>query len=95
MVRELVLTDRFKKSFSKFVKKHPNLKGNIYNTLELMKEDIYSQSLSTHKLSGKLSVMRACSCGYDCRIIFSIEKPPDSTNEVIMLIDIGTHEDVY
>jgi addiction module RelE/StbE family toxin len=95
MVRELILTDRFKKSFAKFIRKHPNLKGNIYKTLDIMEQDIFSHSLATHKLSGKLTVMRACSCGYDCRIIFSIEKLPDSQNEVIMLIDIGTHEEVY
>ncbi|MBI5324966.1 MAG: type II toxin-antitoxin system YafQ family toxin [Ignavibacteriae bacterium] len=95
MVRELILTDKFRKSFAKFVKKHPNSKGNIYKTLDLMKENVFSASLSTHKLSGKLSVLRACSCGYDCRIIFSIEKQIDANEEIIMLIDIGTHEEVY
>lgn len=39
--------------------------------------------------------LRACSCGYDCRIVFRIEEAEDSGNEEIVLIDIGTHNEVY
>ncbi|WP_299516923.1 hypothetical protein [Mucilaginibacter sp.] len=49
-------------------------------------------TLRTHKLSGKLAAYLACSCGYDCRIIFTIEK---DNVENILLLDIGTHDDVY
>ena len=38
--------------------------------------------------------MGSASCGYDCRIVFSIKKHQDQT-EYILLIDIGTHDDVY
>ncbi len=37
-----------------------------------MESDIFSPSLETNKLSGKLAGLFACSCGYDCRIIFSL-----------------------
>jgi mRNA-degrading endonuclease YafQ of YafQ-DinJ toxin-antitoxin module len=30
--------------------------------------------LATHKLEGKLAHLLACSCGYDCRIVFEIEQ---------------------
>jgi mRNA-degrading endonuclease YafQ of YafQ-DinJ toxin-antitoxin module len=53
--------------------------------------------LTTHKLGGKLTDSRACSCGYDCRIVFSIEKVEnvDTDLEVLVLLDIGTHDRVY
>jgi mRNA interferase YafQ len=41
-----------------------------------MEEDVFAASLSTHKLSGTLEGLRACTCDYDCRIVFSIEWNP-------------------
>ncbi|MDQ6902696.1 MAG: type II toxin-antitoxin system mRNA interferase toxin, RelE/StbE family, partial [Bacteroidota bacterium] len=35
------------------------------------------------------------SCGYDCRIVFSIVQDDKAKAEFILLIDIGTHEEVY
>jgi mRNA-degrading endonuclease YafQ of YafQ-DinJ toxin-antitoxin module len=33
--------------------------------------------------------------GYDCRIVFSIEQDMATSSEVIVLLDIGTHDEVY
>jgi len=60
-----------------------------------MEKDVFVVSLGTHKLSGTLESLRACSCGYDCRIVFSIEPNPAGSGEVIVLLDIGTHDEVY
>ncbi|MGV3763736.1 hypothetical protein [Parapedobacter sp.] len=47
-------------------------------------------------LSGSLAAYLACSCGYDCRIVFSMEENiDDPTASVVLLQDIGTHDDVY
>ncbi len=51
--------------------------------------------LATHKLSGALAGVWACSCGYDCRIVFALEKDSETGEEVIVLLDTGTHEEVY
>ncbi len=51
----------------------------------MMREDAFSNSLTTHKLSGKLNEFYASSCGYDCRIIFDIVKNPENSNEEIIL----------
>ena len=60
-----------------------------------MEIDVFSPLLGTHKLSGDLMGLRACSCGYDCRIVFSIEQDKATNQEVIILINIGTHDKVY
>ncbi len=60
-----------------------------------MKEDVFAPSLGTHKLSGELMELRACSCGYDCRIVFRIEVDEETELEVILLLNIGAHDEVY
>ena len=55
----------------------------------------FCPSLGPHKLVGELMGLRACSCGYDCRIVFRIEVDESTELEVILLLDIGTHDEVY
>lgn len=95
MRRELILTPKFKRVFRKFVQRNARLQKRIEDTLLQMQEDVFVTSLGTHKLSGTLEGLRACSCGYDCRILFSIEQHPVGGAQVIVLLDIGTHNEVY
>jgi mRNA interferase YafQ len=37
----------------------------------------------------------ACYVEYDRRIVFTFEKDPDTGNELIVLVDIGSHDEVY
>ena len=93
-MRELVFTPKFKRAFRKFVKRNSQLEPKLIQILQLMKDDIFATQLSTHSLQGKLSGLKACSCGYDCRILFTIEISQEQT-EIIVLLDIGTHNEVY
>lgn len=94
-MRQLVLTPKFKRAFRKFVKRQPKLQKRIENSLKQMQLDVFSANLSTHKLSGELFGFWACSCGYDCRILFALEPDDTGNNEIIILLDIGTHDEVY
>ena len=94
-MKELVLTPKFKRSFRKFVKRSPSLQKRIEEILTQMQRDVFAASLGTHKLSGDLSGLQACSCGYDCRIVFSIQQDDETRNEFIVLLDIETHDEVY
>ena len=94
-MRELVLTPKFKRAFRKFVRRDAKLQQWIEETLERIQADVFAANLGTHKLSGELLGLWACSCGYDCRIVFSIERDKKSEKEVIVLLDIGTHDEVY
>jgi mRNA interferase YafQ len=60
-----------------------------------MSTDIFSPDLMTHRLKGDLEGLRSCSCGYDCRIIFSIGKNRETDEEEIVLLNIGKHDEVY
>jgi len=94
-MRSLVLTPKFKRSFRKFVKRNADLQQRIEETLQQMEADVFAPTLGTHKLSGKLDGLQSCSCGYDCRVVFSIEQDPETKSEVIVLLDIGTHDEIY
>jgi mRNA interferase YafQ len=94
-MRSLVLTPKFKRAFRKFVKRNSDLQQRIEETLQQMEADVFAPTLGTHKLSGKLDGLQSCSCGYDCRVVFSIEQDPETKSEVIVLLDIGTHDEIY
>ncbi|WP_416672059.1 type II toxin-antitoxin system RelE/ParE family toxin [Egbenema bharatensis] len=91
----LALTPKFQRAFRRFVKRNPGLQQRIKETLRQMEVDVFAPRLGTHKLSGKLDGLRSCSCGYDCRIVFAIELDAADDSEVIVLLDIGTHDEVY
>ena len=93
--RKLVLSKSFIKSYKKFTAKNDDLKAVIEKALFKLEENAFAPGLRTHKLSGNLFGYFACSCGYDCRIIFSIERNIKTKTEVIILVDIGTHDAVY
>ena len=92
--RKLVWSSNFKRAYKKIIKKNPLLKDDIFAALDLLQKDLYNYKLSTHKLSGNLKGYYSASCGYDCRIIFTIKK--DQTDqEVIVLVTFGSHDAVY
>jgi addiction module RelE/StbE family toxin len=95
MIRELVLTPKFKRAFHSFVRRDAKLNQRIRETLAQMRLEVFTAHLDTHKLSGELLGLRACSCGYDCRIVFSIEVDRETGQEVIILFDVGHHDEVY
>jgi len=94
-MRTIVWDKPAARSFRRTVKKNPALKEAIEETLELLAEDPFDPRLETHKLKGKLAGSWACSAGYDVRIIFHfVKNMPPGENE-ILLIEIGTHDEVY
>ncbi|MFC1817252.1 plasmid stabilization protein [Thermodesulfobacteriota bacterium] len=64
-------------------------------TLSRGKRVISTPSPFLHKLHGKLIGLWACQVEYDCRIVFTFEKDPDNKKDLIVLVDIGKHDEVY
>ena len=60
-----------------------------------MAENIADPRLKTHRLSGQLAGLHANSVAYDCRIVFIRQKHLKTGAETLLLINIGTHEEVY
>jgi mRNA interferase YafQ len=91
----LVPTTRFERAFRRLVRKNPALQSQIEATLRRMSENLNDSRLKAHHLSGPLAGLYACSAGYDCRIVFAKQKHPRTGMEVLLLINIGSHEEVY
>lgn len=94
-MRKLVLTPRFERAFQRLARKNPTLQSSIERTLRRMAENLDDPRLKTHHLSGQLAGLHACSVSYDCRIVFARQKDPSTGSEVLLLVNIGSHEEVY
>lgn len=92
-MRKLIWSKTFIRAFKKVVKRQPEMRGEIEDTLRLLFKDPFIPQLEVHKLKGKLEDSWACSAGYNLRIIFDFVKGDDEDN--IFLIEIGLHEEVY
>jgi mRNA interferase YafQ len=95
MMMEVVWSSGFKRSFKKITKKNPQLKNQIVQVLRLLADDPFTPSLKSHKLTGDLAGLWSCSVAYDCRIIFTFSEDDKLLEMVILLIDIGSHDEVY
>ena len=89
MNRRLVTSGSFEKKLQLFIKKYPDLEKRISRVLILLSGDPFSLLLKTHKLSGKLSNLFACSIDYHYRIVFYFDE------QNVFLLNIGSHDEVY
>jgi addiction module RelE/StbE family toxin len=85
------LSDLLKKS----PRKIHNYIDKITNSLRLLANDPFTPSLKSHKLGGDLADLWSCSVAYDCRIIFRFSEEGQLLEVVILLVDIGSHDEVY
>ena len=94
-MNKIVISSRFKRAFRKFTRRNLKLQNKIEQVITKLSKDAFDPTLGTHKLEGKLAELLSCSCGYDCRIIFTIETDNKTAETLIVLLDVGTHDEVY
>lgn len=91
----LVWDKSFKRAFKRTVKKNPQLQEKILTVLESLAENPFTHQLKSHKLTGQLEGLWSCSVAYDYRIIYAFQQDKVSGETLIVLIDLGTHDEVY
>jgi mRNA interferase YafQ len=91
----LATESSFKRSFKKLIKRNPQLQAKILEVVELLSIDPFVPSLKSHKLTGQLEGLWSCTVNYDCRIIFAFRKDKESDDNLLVLIDVGSHDEVY
>jgi len=88
---KIVETKRYHKKLVKFFKKHKNLLPKYEKIMFLLEANPYHPSLRLHKLQGNLKEFYSVSLDMEYRIILDFI----IVDEQIILIDIGSHNEVY
>ncbi len=81
----------FKQSYKKKIGSNEIVKTKFWKAINIFEQNPYDPKLKTHKLTGKLNGLYAFSVGYEYRVIFKFIE----NNKSALLIDIGTHDEVY
>jgi len=94
-MRTLVWNSAFVRAFKRVTRRQPVLRARIERTLRQLAEDPFHPSLHSHKLKGQLVGTWACGVGYDVRILFDLVQNPTTGEEEILLLTVGSHNEVY
>ena len=87
---EIVPTSAFRKAFKRKVRGNKILEGRFRERVAIFQKDPLDPRLRTHRLSGQMQGLWSFSIDYDARVVFSFVDPSR-----VLLVDIGTHEEVY
>jgi len=88
---ELRYAEGYEKKVINFFKKHRDVYPQYKKTVELLAFNPQHPSLRVHKLQGKMSRFSSVSINMKYRIIIDFI----IVDDVVTLIDIGSHSDVY
>ncbi len=73
----------------KILQKNPGLK-KAYEELYIKLANVpFDPTLHTHALTGELKGKYACSLTYELRVVFKLY------DDIVHLLDIGSHDEVY
>jgi mRNA-degrading endonuclease YafQ of YafQ-DinJ toxin-antitoxin module len=81
----LTTTAFFDRRVRKFLTRHPDLRPRFIETMAQLRAE------HLHPLTGKLQGMQAVSLTYSYRITLTLQ----ITEHEILLLDIGSHDEVY
>ena len=87
----LLFTESYTRRARRFLKRHPELKRQYAKTLELLQLNPRHHSLRLHRLKGKLGDLHSVSINLTYRITIDFIIHEDT----IILVDVGSHDEVY
>ncbi len=90
-MHEIRFADGYEKRAIKFLKKHKEIYPQYRKTVDLLQSNPKYPLLRLHKLQGKMSKFSSVSINMKYRIVIDFI----IIDEVIILIDLGSHDDVY
>jgi len=88
---KLVITESYQKRAKRFFTKHPEVLRQYEKVLKLLCLNPQHPSLRLHKLSGKLAGVFSVSINISYRLIINFI----IKDNLIVPIDIGSHDDLY
>ena len=91
MAYQLVLTASYVRLALRFLKRHPDLKGQYAKTLALLEANPHHPSLRLHALAGKHQGLHSVSINLSYRITLELL----IRDQQITPINVGDHDAVY
>ncbi|CAN5184872.1 hypothetical protein BH23CHL1_BH23CHL1_21570 [soil metagenome] len=88
---DLIWSPRFRRRMAKVQRAHPDLRPRLARVFRDLEKDPFQQYLRFHRIQGELDGLRSLSVTYSYRMVLTIE----ITEKEIVLLDIGTHDEVY
>jgi addiction module RelE/StbE family toxin len=88
---KITRTDKYLKKLVKLLRKNPSLQDRYFKTIKLLTDNPHHPSLRLHKLQGELKDYYSASISMKYRIVLDLI----ITDKEIILIDIGSHSEVY
>ncbi|MBI5323890.1 MAG: type II toxin-antitoxin system mRNA interferase toxin, RelE/StbE family [Ignavibacteriae bacterium] len=92
---KIIWTPKFQNSAKKLLKKNPELIELFKQRIKTLEISPFNPILKTHTLKGPLEGFYSCSINYFYRFVFEISTDTETNEEVIILINIGSHDEVY
>jgi addiction module RelE/StbE family toxin len=90
-VYTIITPKQFLRQAHKFFKKHPDLQSRFVKIVDDLCRNPFQPHLELHPLSGKLKGCHAVNLTGSFRITLTIV----ITDKEIILLDIGSHDEVY
>lgn len=94
-MKNLIWSETFSRKIKRLLRQNPQLRSLIEQKLAQIAENPFNSSLRPHKLKGELSDKWSCSLDYNNRIIFTFLDNLNSEEKDILLLTIGSHDQVY
>jgi len=88
---QLIFTVQYTRRAAKFIKAHPDVMTQYHKTLELLAINPHHPSLRLHALRGRLDGLQSTSINLKFRITLEMIV----TDQEIILVNIGDHDQVY
>lgn len=91
MSYRLVFTETYNRHALRWLKRHPDLKGQYLKTLKLFESNPFYPSLRLHGLGGRLQGLHSISINLSYRITLELL----IQDRDVILINIGDHDQLY
>ena len=88
---QLVFTEQYTRRAARFLKRHPDLEVMYSKALRLLEANPHHPSLRLHPLKGNLEGLHSVSINMSFRITLEMI----ITDKEIILINVGSHDEVY
>jgi len=91
MKNTLAWTPTFTRTARRFLRRHPEVRGEFETVLRHLEDNPNHPSLRLHPLQGNHRGKHAVSLTYSYRIVLVLVL----VKAEVVLLDVGTHDDVY